>query len=105
MPFKEFKSVLYIMPKKYLFFSILYQVNEKVKSIGLQKDGIQDSVVGIAACSELDGPGFDFHQRQVILENHPGQFWGPASLQFSGYRSFYLRLKWPICEIEHSLPI
>jgi hypothetical protein len=52
--------------KEELLLNILYQVSEIVKSIGSQ-----DGVVGTATCYKLDGLGFEYQQRQEILQNHP----------------------------------
>jgi len=78
-----------------LFFIILYQVNEIVKSTGLHKVESQDSIVGIATCYRLNGLGFEYQLRQEILQNHLDWLWGPASLLYNGYRGSFMRLKWP----------
>jgi hypothetical protein len=94
VPCEELKVCFVYNTLEELFFSILYQVNEIVKSIGLHKGGNQKSVVGIATCYKPDGLGFEYQQRQEILQNHPDQLWGPASLLFNGYRGSFRRLKW-----------
>jgi hypothetical protein len=35
---------------------------------------------------------------------YPNSLWGPSSLQFSGPRDSFPGVKWPGCNVDHSLP-
>ena len=52
------------------------------------ESGSRDSVVGIAACYGLDGPGIESRWGGEIFLTYPDRLWGPPSLLYSWYRVF-----------------
>jgi hypothetical protein len=54
----------------------------------------RDSVFGLAACHELDGPETDSRSGEFFL-TRPDRPWGPPSIPYNGYRVSFLDVKRP----------
>jgi hypothetical protein len=62
-----------------------------------------NSVVGIATCYELDGPGIESRWGE-IFRSRPNRPWGPPSLLYNGYRVCFSGVKRPGRGVEHPPP-
>ena len=62
-----------------------------------------DSVVGIATCYELDGPGIESRWGQ-IFRTRTDRPWDPPGLLYNGYRVFFPGVKRPGRGVNHSPP-
>ena len=63
----------------------------------------RDSVFVIAACYELDGPGFDSRWGK-FFRTHPGRPYGPPNLLYNGYCVSFLGVKRPGRSVDYQTP-